>query len=94
MPNIENDPSGSQVPEGERWLGMLGFAHLKGQPTGHFIDGENIPIERFDELCGVHARPIFAALESLDLNDPRREHFLQAARSALLKFMPDAQPGQ
>lgn len=68
--------------EGERWLELIGYGHLKGQSTGYQIDGQPIPAEQFDKLCGEHARPIFTALERLDPNDPRYERFMGVARKA------------
>lgn len=58
-------------PEGERWLELMGYGHLKGQPTGYFKDGVPVLAEEFTELCGDYARPLFIGLESLDINDPR-----------------------
>lgn len=69
-----------EKPEGERWLELMGYGHLKGQPSGHMADGVPVPVEQFDQLCGEHARPIFTALERLDSSDPRYDQFIGVAR--------------
>lgn len=76
------DKSPQEKPEGERWLELIGYGHLKGQPTGHFIDGQPVPVEQFDRLCGEYVRPTFTALERLDPSNPRYEQFLNVARKA------------
>lgn len=71
-----------QKPDGERWLEMIGYGHLKGRSTGYELAGEPVLAEQFDKLCGEHARPIFSALERLDPSDPRYEQFIGVARKA------------
>lgn len=80
-----------EKPEGERWLELIGYGHLVGQPTGYEIDGLPVPAEQFDRLCGQHARPIFTALESLDSNDPRYEQFRGVARKAFESYFGPAE---
>ncbi|HTE57199.1 MAG TPA: hypothetical protein VK694_00490 [Verrucomicrobiae bacterium] len=75
-----------QQPDGERWLELIGYGHLKGQPTGFELDGQPILAEEFDKLCGDHARPIFAGLETLDREDPRYERFRGVARKAFQSY--------
>lgn len=79
--------------EGERWLELIGYGHLKGQPTGYVIDGQPVPAEQFDKLCGDHARPIFAALEKLDSTDPRYDQFMGVARKAFEGYFGSAEVG-
>ena len=86
----ENSPP--EMPEGERWLELIGYAHLKGQPTGYAIDGQPVPAEQFDRLCGEHARPIFSALERLDPSDPRYEQFKSVARKAFEGYFSSNEP--
>lgn len=71
-----------QKPDGERWLDLIGYGHLKGQPTRFEVDGRPVLAEQFDLLCGDHARPIFTALESLGPSHPRYEEFIGVARKA------------
>lgn len=75
-----------EKPEGERWLELIGYGHLKGQPTGYEIDGQPVPAEEFDRLCGEEgrekARRVFTALESLDRSDPRYNQYMGVARKA------------
>jgi len=81
-----------EKPEGERWLELIGYGHLKGQPTGYAIDGQPVPAEQFDKLCGEHARPIFSALERLDPSDPRYEQFMDVARKAFEGYLGSTEP--
>lgn len=74
--------SPQEKPEGERWLELIGYGHLKGQPTGYTADGQTVLAEQFDKLCGEHARPIFAALETLDPTDQKYDQFIRVARKA------------
>jgi hypothetical protein len=80
-----------EKPEGERWLELIGYEHLKGQPTGYAIDGQPVPVEQFDRLCGEHARPIFTALESLDPNDPSYDRYRGVARKAFEGYFGSAE---
>ncbi len=89
---MEHDVSPEEKPEGERWLELIGYGHLKGQPTGYAIDGEAVPAEQFDRLCGEHARPIFTALEHLDPSDPRFRQYMGAARRAFVNYFGPAEP--
>lgn len=77
-----------EKPEGERWLELIGYGHLKGLPTGHWIDGQPVLTEEFDKLCGEHARPIFTALERIDTNDPKYNEYLKVARKSFEAHMP------
>jgi len=81
-------------PEGERWLELIGYGHLKGQPTGYEIDGQPVFAEQFDRLCGEHARPIFAGLETLDPQDPRYEKFIGVAQKAFQSYFGPVETGQ
>lgn len=83
-----------EKPDGERWLELIGYGHLKGRRTGFVIDGQPVPAEQFDKLCGDHARPIFAALEKLDHNDPRYEQFIGVARKAFEGYFGPAETEQ
>jgi hypothetical protein len=71
-----------EKPQGERWLELIGYGHLKGQPTGYAVDGVPVPAEQFDKLCEEHAGPIFRALEALDSSDPIYEEYMGVARKA------------
>lgn len=82
-----------EKPDGERWLELIGYGHLKGQPTGFAIDGQPIPAEQFDRLCGEHARPIFSALERLDKTNPRYDQFISVARKAFEGYFGSPEPG-
>lgn len=46
-------------PDGERWLELLGYGHLKGQWTGYYLgeDGKAYTPERLAER-GLKGRPI------------------------------------
>jgi hypothetical protein len=81
-------------PDGERWLELIGYGHLKGQPTGYAIDGQPVPAEQFDRLCGEHARPIFLALEQLGPSHPRYEQFMAVARKAFQGYFDSVEPSQ
>lgn len=78
-------------PDGERWLELLGYGHLKGQPTGYAIDGEPVPAEQFDRLCGEHIKPFFTGLESLGTDDPRFEAGIDAARKVFEGYFGPAE---
>lgn len=82
-----------EKPEGERWLELIGYEHLKGQPTGYEVDGQPVPAEQFDKLCGEHARPIFNALETLDPTDPRYDQFMRVARKAFEGYFGTTEAG-
>ena len=80
-------------PDGERWLELIGYGHLKGQPTGFETDdGEPVLAEQFDTLCGEHARPIFVGLETIDPKDPRYDVFIGVAQKAFQKFFGPVEP--
>jgi hypothetical protein len=87
------ETSPQEKPEGERWLELIGYGHLKGQPTRYVLEGEPVPAEQFDRLCGEHARPIFTALESLDPADPRYDTFMGVARKAFEGHFGPVEPG-
>ena len=88
----ENAPQ--EKPEGERWLELIGYGHLKGQPTGYTLEGQPVPAEQFDRLCAEHARPIFSALEHLDPADPRYEQFRGVARKAFEGYFGPVEQGE
>lgn len=81
----------AEKPAGERWLELIGYGHLKGQPTGYEIDGESVPAEQFDRLCGDHAAPIFYALEAMDASNPRYELYIGVARKAFEGYFGPAE---
>lgn len=81
-------------PDGERWLELIGYGHLKGRPTNYEIDGQPVLAEQFDMLCGEHARPIFAGLESLSLEDPNRKIFIGVAQKAFKSYFGSLEAGE
>lgn len=89
---MSSSESPIEKPEGERWLELIDCGHLKGQPTGYVIDGQPVPAEQFDKLCGEHARPIFTALETLDPRDPRYDGFRAVARKAFENYFGSIEP--
>jgi hypothetical protein len=89
---MAQEESPQEKPEGERWLELIGYGHLKGQSTGYAIDGQPVPAEQFDRLCGEHARPIFTALEHLNPSDPRYEQFMGVARKAFEGYFGSIEP--
>lgn len=89
---MEQEKTPQEKTEGERWLELIGYSHLKGQSTGFQIDGQPVLAEQFDQLCGEHARPIFTALERLDPNDPRYEQFMGVARKAFEGYFGTIEP--
>lgn len=88
----EGEPQ--QKPDGERWLELIGYGHLKGQPTGYEIDGQPVLAEEFDKLCGEHARPVFAGLESLSPQDPRYDKFIGVAQKAFESYFGPVGAGE
>jgi len=68
-----------EKPEGERWLELIGYGDLIGQPTGRDLDGQPVPAEQFDKLC-EYVRPIFRGIEGLDPKDPKYEPSIALAR--------------
>lgn len=88
----ESGPEVEPKPDGERWLELLGYGHLKGQPTGYAIDGVPVMAENFNLLCDDHVRPVLTGLESLDETDPRYPTFLKAAQDSFQHyFVPSAE---
>lgn len=77
---------GRAKPEGERWLELMGYGHLKGQPTGYIKDGIPVLAEEFTKLCGDYARPLFIGLESLDINDPRYVPAVEMVRKKFKQY--------
>jgi hypothetical protein len=75
-----------QKPDGERWLEMLGYGHLKGQPTGYEVNGEPVMAEQFDLLCRDNVAPMFVALERMDPADPRYKKFIGIGQAAFKKY--------
>lgn len=73
--------SPQEKPDGERWLELIGYGHLKGQPTGHEINGQPVLTEEFNKLCDDHTRPALTALENMDPSHPRYGLFMKAARA-------------
>lgn len=82
----ETGPEFEPKPDGERWLELLGYGHLKGQPTGYAIDGVPVMAEDFNLLCDDHVRPVLTGLESLDEDDPRYPDFLRVAQQSFQKY--------
>jgi hypothetical protein len=83
-----------EKPDGERWLELIGYGSLKGRPTGYVRDGRPVLAEEFDKLCGEHARPIFAALEHMDPDDPRYDQFIGVARKAFEGYFGPVEPSE
>lgn len=81
-----------EKPDGERWLELLGYGHLKGQSSGYEIDGKEVPVEQFDLLCADYARPIFRALEAIDPNDPSYPRILNVARETFESYFGSQEP--
>lgn len=81
----------TEKPDGERWLELIGYGHLKGQPTGFVRDGKSVLAEEFDTLCGEWARPIFVGLESLDPNDPDYNAYIEVVREKFDSYFQVAQ---
>lgn len=91
-----------EKPDGERWLELLGYGHLKGQSTGYYLvdgepvlaedfaklglDGEPVLTEEFDKLCGKYARPVFVGLESIDPTDPEYDAHIEDARETFQRY--------
>ena len=71
-----------KLPDGERWLNLLGYDHLKGTPTGHEIDGQPVLAEEFNTLCDDHVRPVFTALEMMSPDDPKYPVYIAIAQKA------------
>ena len=73
--------------QGEHWLDMIGYGHLKGQPTLFKIDGRPVLAEDVHQLCGEHAIPMFLALErskqELGPDHPEYQEDLAAARELI-----------
>lgn len=84
--NRTHQEVGQAKPEGERWLELMGYGHLKGQPTGYSIDGVPVLAEEFTKLCGDYARPLFIGLESLDVNDPMYVPAIELVRKKFSKY--------
>jgi hypothetical protein len=80
-------------PDGERWLELIGYGHLKGQPTGYEIDGKPVLAENFNVLCDEWVRPIFVGLENLDPTHPDYEASVAVVREKFdEKFRPGNEP--
>lgn len=93
MTNAETPPQSpeyEQKPDGERWLELIGYGDMMDRPTGHYIDGVPVLARDFDKLCGDHAGPIFAALESINPSHPRYNDFIEAARKAFQSYFANA----
>lgn len=74
-------------PDGVRWLKLIGRGDLIGVPTKH---GQ--PAEEFPSLCPQNAVDVFISLESLKINDPRREAGIAAARAMIDSHLPVVLP--
>jgi hypothetical protein len=81
----EDDAS---LPEGERWLQLIGYGSLADQPTGYEIDGVPVLGRDFPLLCGDRLRPFFAGIEALDAQDPQRTAGIALARRWLEGYLP------
>lgn len=66
---------GQEESEGLKFLKLLGLEDRADEP----IPGRDVTLGQFLEICGDHARPMLAGLESLDPSDPRYDQ----ARGAL-----------
>ena len=88
---VRNGPPQRAPDDGIRWLTIMGYEHLKDQPTG-YVDtatGAPIPVAQFNIFCDDQVRPMFTALEKMDPNHPRYAQFLDAARAGFqAKFGP------
>lgn len=78
----KGDKKKDKLPDGERWLVILGRESLKGRSTGHQIDGEDIPVERFNELCDAPVRRVMEVIEGLKHDDPKRAELIGAMQEA------------
>jgi hypothetical protein len=73
----------SELPDGERWLTLLGREELIGTPIPYYKDGRQLRAEEFPELDREAVLPIFTLIESLPLEDPIRAEKIEAANAAL-----------
>lgn len=69
--------------EGERYLRLLGLAHLANET----IPGRTEQVRDFLDICGDHARPLLVGLETLDPNDPRFALTRNALRGFISQFV-------
>lgn len=95
MSSTETAGSGEvKKPDGERWLELLDRGDLVGTPIPYFVDGRQLNAEEFPLLDGKHVLPIFTAIESLAPDNPKREEYIEAARSALDYYLAKPVEGQ
>ena len=81
----------NQNHEGERYLGMLGLGHIAGQP----IPGRpGLQMRDFLEICGEHARPLLAGLESLSVEDSRYGSTRGTLRGYISQFVGQQAPSE
>jgi hypothetical protein len=73
--------------EGTHWLELIGEGHVVGRPIPYTKDGRQLNAEDFPLLCGDHVRPVFTALERLDISDPRRQVYIDSIKRTLHKFL-------
>ena len=66
--------------EGDRYLALLGLEDMADQ---QIPGAPGKQVRDFLDICGDHARPLLAGLESLDPADPRYE----PARATLRTFV-------
>ncbi len=70
------------VPQGEKWLAMLGpeYLALKDETTKYSIEGSPVLVKDFHRLCEGPARAVFIGLETGNPADPEYVEELEAAR--------------
>jgi hypothetical protein len=89
--NMEKMERGESVHEGERYLRLLGFDQ---DELEKFRDkritsssGEEFAAIDYLEVCGEHARPLLAGLETLNPEDPRYEPTRVALRGLIAQYI-------
>ena len=86
LEGLSNQPEKS---DGERWLELIGSGDLIGTPMPYFIDGRQLMAEEFLSIpeCEPHARLLFGYMESMNIDDPRREETIEAAKAMLRHYL-------
>lgn len=73
-------------PTDEGFLELLGYGHLRGQPTGREIDGKPVLAEDFIKLCDAHARPALTAFQRMSPDHEDYDEYKDALRAVFRRY--------
>jgi len=81
--NIE---AAANLSEGERYLELIGLLYMADKLI-ITADGRRTEVRNFLDICGEHARPVFAAFEKMSKDNPKYEPTKKALQELVLGYV-------